>query len=445
MKKPIMNIMIGLINSETLDMDKLDYIMRDSFYTGISVPYIDTKRLFKNMFISKQNELVYKSKAVSVLQTIIETRDDLYLGVYNHHTVVYTDFLYHYILRRFHHNAQDPGVNEVENPPGNIVQDPKIKKKKDIDANMIPIKGILDRKTLFSSEAISQRLVSDSTLRYYLTYSYLALDVTYHPSRIINESDTHKNKALKRLYFLLDQLFRRTLLKPWWKTIFEYENFMHSKIPDDKIRRELAARVCSDKDGIDASEFRSQIAKGVIELSKRLKKANRLEKYLIDGGFFIVERSNRFFSLKSIEKIMVYLKKNPITNPGSTSKKTQKQEDEYFGKFLSKLFPLKNYENFFDKDSFYLYIDPDPYNRESDGRLSKRMSPDIKKDFYDKIEQIFISVASCLASMSAAAFKNYFTRFNKFEDTAQENDLPETFKTLESDMCLKFPILHTER
>jgi HD superfamily phosphohydrolase len=441
---PVMNILIGLINSKVLDMDKLDYIMRDSFCTGISVPNIDTKRLFKSMFISKQNKLVYKSKAVPVLQTIIETRDNLYLWVYNHHAVVYTDFLYHYILRRLHHNARDPKVNE--NVPG-----PARKKggnKKDFSKRLDPIKGILDRKMLFSSEAISQYLISDSTLRYYLTYSYLALDADYHLIRTITENDAYKVKALKRVYFLLDQLFRRILLKSWWKTLFEYENFMHNKISDDKIRRDLARRVCSDSDadGINAAEFRSQIAKGVIELSKILYRKNRLERFLCDGDFFIVERSNRFYTLNLIEEIMVYLKKNTISGFDLTSEMPEEnhnQEDEYFGKYLYKLLPQKDYENFFNKDSFYIYINPEPYNIGHNGKRLKEMSPETKKSFYDKIEYIFIAVSSCLASMSAAEFKNYCGQFKKFEAANQENDLPEVLKKLEGDISSKFPMLHT--
>jgi HD superfamily phosphohydrolase len=427
-KVSVMNIMIGLINSKYLDMDKLDYIIRDSFYTGISVPVIDTKRLFRNMFISKQNELVYKSKAVPVIQTIIETRDNLYLWVYNHHTVVYTDFLYHYILRRLHYNFHSHGV----------------KKKANTDINMVPIKGVLDRKVLFSIDAITDRLVSDSTLRYFLSYSYLELNSDYHPIKTINERDDPKVNALKRVYFLLDQLFRRKLLKPWWKTLFEYENFMHSKISDDKIRRELAGRVCSDKYGIDPAEFRSQIAKGVIELSKRLKKTGRLERYLCDGDFFIVERSNRFYSLSSIEGIMIYLEKNSIINPNLKLEGIQHQENVYLGKFLSKLLPQKNYEDFLNKDSFYLYINPEPYNIGDNWQCLREMSERTNKSFYEKIEQIFISMSLCLASMSATEFKNYYTKFNNFEDTAKERYIPEEFKALKNDMCLKFPILHTE-
>lgn len=37
------NVVIRLLNSKTIDMDKLDYIMRDAYYTGVSIPPIDTK------------------------------------------------------------------------------------------------------------------------------------------------------------------------------------------------------------------------------------------------------------------------------------------------------------------------------------------------------------------------------------------------------------------
>lgn len=84
--KPIKNVLIQLINSPNFDMDKLDYIMRDSYYTAISVPMIDTQRLFRNMYLSKSGEelkTVFKSKAVASLQNFIEARDNLYMWVYN--------------------------------------------------------------------------------------------------------------------------------------------------------------------------------------------------------------------------------------------------------------------------------------------------------------------------------------------------------------------------
>ena len=46
------NILITLLNSDTIDTDKLDYLMRDSYMTGITVPLIDVSRLFRNIYIN---------------------------------------------------------------------------------------------------------------------------------------------------------------------------------------------------------------------------------------------------------------------------------------------------------------------------------------------------------------------------------------------------------
>jgi HD superfamily phosphohydrolase len=378
----IKNIMIGLINSEAFDMDKLDYIMRDSFYTGISVPSIDTKRLFNNICLSNQTELVFKSKAVPVIQSIIETRDNLYLWVYNHHTVVYTDFLYSYILRRLAHNATKltsklksmralvkfgkfPSINEL--PPGIMAQD-----------------------VLFSADSVVRQLVSDSTLRYYLTYSYKELKGKYR-NGIFKENDSEEDRFMKRVLPLLSNLFERQLLKPWWKTLFEYENFMHSKILDDIFRTKIASKICDKKNG---DEFRSQIAKGVIELSKRLEKENIITKSLNDGDFFLVERSNRFYSLKIIESIKVYLHRNEIIK---STDKSEYQEGNYYGKYLNKVLPQKNYEDFFEKNSFYIYSRP----------FITAVNEKEQRIFYDVIVELFVNIAIHLASKASDEFEKY--------------------------------------
>ena len=60
-------------------MDKLDYIMRDSYMTGIGTPVIDTHRLFRNMYLNEKYALVFTSRAVPALQNMIEARDGLYI------------------------------------------------------------------------------------------------------------------------------------------------------------------------------------------------------------------------------------------------------------------------------------------------------------------------------------------------------------------------------
>lgn len=111
------NIVVNLINSRAFDMDRLDYIMRDSLFTGIGAPRIDTNRLFRNMYINndKEYKIVFTNRAVPALQNMIEARDGLYMYVYNHHTVVLSDFMLSYIFRRLTHNERDliESVNEI--------------------------------------------------------------------------------------------------------------------------------------------------------------------------------------------------------------------------------------------------------------------------------------------------------------------------------------------
>ena len=75
----VKNVIVNLLHSNIFDVDKLDYIMRDSYLTGIGTPAIDTQRLFRNMFLDDKYLLVFTSKAVPVLQNMIDARDGLYL------------------------------------------------------------------------------------------------------------------------------------------------------------------------------------------------------------------------------------------------------------------------------------------------------------------------------------------------------------------------------
>jgi len=418
-KKLIRNIMIGLINSSTLDMDKLDYIMRDAFYTGISVPNIDTKRLFKNMYISKNYELVYTNKAVSVLQTIIESRDNLYLYVLNHHTVVYTDFMYGYILRRLHSNKKkcDDMINN-----GSCVSPCPYSKA-----------GMMERKEMFSEEVIINNLVSDSSLWHRFVSSEREL-------RTIKNTPPCEN-ANKRVLNLLRQFLERDFLKPWWKTIYEYKRFMDSRILDDKIRKELAKRICAKTkkgEGIDAYEFRSQIAKGIIALSNELKE-KLLNISLNDGDFFIVERSNRFYALKSIENIYVYLKKNAIINHNLHTDEEGKCETEYFAQSLTNLLPQKKFEDYFNNDCFYVYIRP--YEKKlTENKLAKENYELKERKFYEIIEKLFIELSSRLALMSESEFNKYCEEFDKYntENKKKTEKLPEMLKEVKNKIEMQF-------
>lgn len=87
------NCLIELLHSRTIDVDKLDYIMRDTWTSGVNNISIDIDRLLSAITIQKDKKnnlrLAYKKSAMSVLQNVIDARNYLYRWIYSHHKVVY--------------------------------------------------------------------------------------------------------------------------------------------------------------------------------------------------------------------------------------------------------------------------------------------------------------------------------------------------------------------
>jgi len=81
-KKPFLS---QLLNS-TIDVDQLDYLMRDAYYTGVAYGMIDLQRLLRTMVIHKGN-LAMMRKGVSVVENILMARALMYSSVYYHKTV----------------------------------------------------------------------------------------------------------------------------------------------------------------------------------------------------------------------------------------------------------------------------------------------------------------------------------------------------------------------
>jgi HD superfamily phosphohydrolase len=87
-----------LISSQ-LDMDRLDYLRRDSFYTGVSEGQINSERLL-TMLNVKDDQLVVEAKGIYSVEKFIIARRLMYWQVYLHKTVLSAEFLLMMILHR---------------------------------------------------------------------------------------------------------------------------------------------------------------------------------------------------------------------------------------------------------------------------------------------------------------------------------------------------------
>ena len=445
------NIVINLINSKVFDMDKLDYIMRDSFYTGIGTPHIDTNRLFRNMYLNNKNEckLIFKNRAVPVLQNFIESRDGLYMYVYNHHTAVFSDFMTSYIFRRLAHNKRD----FIELTKDCVMEDTYAEESIDeveLDeiiregAEFIETIGMVSKEYLFSSEAIVDQNRSDSDLISLLNILHCRLgleceDMPNFELHINGEIDALLNSVgipfdlevfeksaelkLKRkrlsdnishIKYLIENYQCHKYLKPWWKTNSEFENFLTTNFKDDRISSQLCEWISKGKNNsVKSHEFRSQLAKNVIYITQQLiKDNNEKSKLIVDlqpGEFFVIQRSARFFDPDTISELDIALKSNEILG---SPKEVKYKSGEFYIKMLTNVIPQRDYYSMYAKNSFYIF--------------SKRLPDDMKtleerNSHYHQIEQIFIFVAETLISDGARIFNECYNSSKEKEQKAHEH------------------------
>jgi len=97
--------------SSQLDMDRLDYLSRDSFFTGVAEGTINTDRII-NMLTVCEDELVVESKGIYSIEKFIIARRLMYWQVYLHKAVLAADQMLVNILRR----AKMIGVTEKDIP-----------------------------------------------------------------------------------------------------------------------------------------------------------------------------------------------------------------------------------------------------------------------------------------------------------------------------------------
>ena len=93
--RPFLNQLV----SGQLDMDRLDYLKRDSFYTGVAEGNINSERLI-SMLNVLNDELVVEEKGIYSIEKFLMARRFMYWQVYLHKTGVVAEHLLINILRR---------------------------------------------------------------------------------------------------------------------------------------------------------------------------------------------------------------------------------------------------------------------------------------------------------------------------------------------------------
>jgi HD superfamily phosphohydrolase len=85
--------------SSQLDMDRLDYLRRDSFYTGVSEGMVGIERIIQMLNV-KNDELIVDEKGIYSVEKFLMARRFMYWQVYLHKTSIAADQILVKILKR---------------------------------------------------------------------------------------------------------------------------------------------------------------------------------------------------------------------------------------------------------------------------------------------------------------------------------------------------------
>jgi HD superfamily phosphohydrolase len=77
---------LGQIIHSYIDVDQMDYLMRDAHFTGVALGMIDIDRLMRTLIVHK-NRLAIASKGIEAVEGLLTARALMFTSVYFHHTV----------------------------------------------------------------------------------------------------------------------------------------------------------------------------------------------------------------------------------------------------------------------------------------------------------------------------------------------------------------------
>ena len=102
--KSLENCFISMLNSNVIDVDKLDYLVRDAYITGFDTVRIDFTRLLNSVTLyfdetEKQFRIAYYKSAISVIENVIYAHDAERKWIQTHPVVLYDGYLINHMIQ----------------------------------------------------------------------------------------------------------------------------------------------------------------------------------------------------------------------------------------------------------------------------------------------------------------------------------------------------------
>jgi len=253
-KLSLYNAIISLLNSSTIDVDRLDYLIRDAFVMGYNSISIDYLRLLKGLLIVRDENgcmnLAFNKSALSVIENVIYAHDSEKKWIQNHPVILYETFLIKNIIREvnsFYYTSTGQNLFTLES----LLPNKAMNDKKDIAELFNNIVASLSDKSMYFKEidAINKYFDQRQLL---LNVNLLCDDDIIFLSKIVD------SRFCKELYN------RNSRRSPIWKSESEYKVFLDGFVGDDaflilqnqintvvKFLNEESPTHCLDKESLE--------------------------------------------------------------------------------------------------------------------------------------------------------------------------------------------------
>ncbi|MBL0080419.1 MAG: HD domain-containing protein [Bacteroidetes bacterium] len=200
--------------SGQLDVDRLDYLIRDSFYTGVAEGVIGYDRIIQMLDVHDDN-LVVEEKGIYSIEKFIVSRRLMYWQVYLHKTSLSAEHMMVNLLERAKFLARENGVKLPCSEPLRHFLEKEITLK-DFASNDIHLKtfALLDDHDIMG--AIKSWAVNDDILLSYLSKGLLnrrLFKIEYGTEKEILELQKLKNKLLSLKSSLLNDFHKYLIIK----------------------------------------------------------------------------------------------------------------------------------------------------------------------------------------------------------------------------------------
>ena len=145
-EKPFLHQLI----SSQLDMDRLDYLKRDSFFTGVSEGSIGSERII-NMLDVRDDEIIVEEKGIYSIENFLSARRLMYWQVYLHKTSVSAEEMLIQIIRRAKYLTQKGKTVEATPALKYFLERNIGKKAFEEDPDIIDLFSLLDDSDIWGS------------------------------------------------------------------------------------------------------------------------------------------------------------------------------------------------------------------------------------------------------------------------------------------------------